>query len=990
MPTYTSHYPPSQDSTYVKATSEFSSSYHPYYATDPAKSVTGAAASNSWYSTYPSGGENQKFNIDLGSGHIIKRIYYENQHASGTETYIGVREYIFYGTNSATAFANTTYSDTTDLTELASGSFDQHVGTDAVPQDIADPKYITFENSTSYRYYVFRFQRNWWNSPYYYMGVRRIELQTEDEDESSSSSYIENWSSSSYSSSSVSSASSSSISSASSPSSISSESSNSDFSSNSSSSISSNSSESSESSNSSSSSSANDRDAVTRCFSYETGTPPTVQWELFNDGLTFTFDWVCDEELSSQSSSSYIKNWSSSSSSSSLSSLSSSSSNSSSSISSNSSSSRSSNSSSSHSSISSESSSSESSISSNSSSSVSSASSASSASSRSSYSSSSTSSDSRSSNSSKTSSSTTHSSESSQSYSSKSTISNSSNSDASESTYSTSSVSNSSKSSQSNSSRSSASSNSSQSSSSNSSESSESSESSNDYSSISSSSSGDDIWVTGNITSSPSALGRYTLTGNYNGYAYYTQNSSEAVKWYIWRNLGWFAWPEDSRNKWILSRALGGGVIYHWYSPVISSTVYYGGYSPVGTVGIAYVESEPGMSSTSSESNSYSSSSSSSRSSASSNSSSSISSNSSSSSSTEFMTSSSESSGGSTLCASGFTTSAINGQYDYFGMFEGKSVYRKGIYYIFYDVTNSKWYLDTHIQTTPVTYSAYSLTQYIGGLWHDVAGNTDNYFIAEGECSSSSSSSFSSSSESSSSQPEMYCQLYYTMEGCSDTTLNGRWDVTGTYTSSGYTHPVYTNENSGKVCWWHAPAERYLESDVVGTVRGSGIYWSMLDRVYDPPYTQCPNGQWRDSVGTEDGWMYELDASSSSSSSNSSDSSSSNSSDSSSSNSSESSLSSDSSSSLSSLMGCNASYNGAGFFTYSLANSQFDFVGYEEGKPKYHSTYANYDIIYNGMGSGWLIKDQDGFNILYSVLDTPCPNGNYKRVSDDELEGTIS
>ncbi len=41
---------------------------------------------------------------------------------------------------------------------------------------MADPKYITVTNSTAYRYYAFKFADAY--GSIYYMGVRRIELQT--------------------------------------------------------------------------------------------------------------------------------------------------------------------------------------------------------------------------------------------------------------------------------------------------------------------------------------------------------------------------------------------------------------------------------------------------------------------------------------------------------------------------------------------------------------------------------------------------------------------------------------------------------------------------------------------------------------------------------------------------------------------------------------------------------------------------------------------
>ncbi|GAI73245.1 unnamed protein product, partial [marine sediment metagenome] len=59
----------------------------------------------------------------------------------------------------------------TELT-VSQNTFDRHI-----EEDQADPKYITVTNETAYRYYAFKFADNYGAN---YMGVRRIELQTED------------------------------------------------------------------------------------------------------------------------------------------------------------------------------------------------------------------------------------------------------------------------------------------------------------------------------------------------------------------------------------------------------------------------------------------------------------------------------------------------------------------------------------------------------------------------------------------------------------------------------------------------------------------------------------------------------------------------------------------------------------------------------------------------------------------------------------------
>ncbi len=174
-PTMTSQYPPSHSDTYVKATTKVNTSYWPYFATDPALSLTGAGANNAWLSASGSY-TNQRFHIDLGSAVAITKIYYENYHGTGTGTDYGVKNFTLWGSNTASAFAELTYTTDTNWTQISAGmsqtTFDQHAAADS-----ADPKYITFTNTTAYRYYAFKFADNWEAVPANFMGFRRLELQ---------------------------------------------------------------------------------------------------------------------------------------------------------------------------------------------------------------------------------------------------------------------------------------------------------------------------------------------------------------------------------------------------------------------------------------------------------------------------------------------------------------------------------------------------------------------------------------------------------------------------------------------------------------------------------------------------------------------------------------------------------------------------------------------------------------------------------------------
>jgi len=175
MATYTSQYP-TQDDDHVKSTTKYSEDFWAYYATDPNKSLTGAWASNSWIS---GNGEhiNQRFHIDLGSAKIIRRIYYENNHNEGLYTDRVADDFTFWGSNTGVGtFDDLVYGNDEGWTELtcSQNTFDEHVALDQ-----ADPKYITVTNSTAYRYYAFKIATNI-SGDVNYMGVRRIELQTED------------------------------------------------------------------------------------------------------------------------------------------------------------------------------------------------------------------------------------------------------------------------------------------------------------------------------------------------------------------------------------------------------------------------------------------------------------------------------------------------------------------------------------------------------------------------------------------------------------------------------------------------------------------------------------------------------------------------------------------------------------------------------------------------------------------------------------------
>lgn len=165
-----SQYPPAYSSTYVRATSRFSLTYGEWKAFNPSLSLTGGLE-NGWVSGNTQV-TNQVINIDLGQKKVIDKIYFENGHNSGASTNAGAKNFTVWGTNDATAFADTTYAVDTNWVQVTSSltQLAQHVAS-----NVSDPQYTTLTNTTGYRYYRIKFADNWGGTSY--IMVRRIELQ---------------------------------------------------------------------------------------------------------------------------------------------------------------------------------------------------------------------------------------------------------------------------------------------------------------------------------------------------------------------------------------------------------------------------------------------------------------------------------------------------------------------------------------------------------------------------------------------------------------------------------------------------------------------------------------------------------------------------------------------------------------------------------------------------------------------------------------------
>ena len=166
MAIFVPKYPLVFDTNSVKATSYYSSSYYPWFAIDPSLQIINASANMCWLSstaTFP-----QKLKTDLGVEYVIDRISFVNYHTNGSATNAGVKNFNLYGTNSATAFNNTTGSDVTDLTLLGSYLALEHTAN--ATQEVL--QYFDVVGAGSFRYYVVIITDSYGSVSY--VGLRKI------------------------------------------------------------------------------------------------------------------------------------------------------------------------------------------------------------------------------------------------------------------------------------------------------------------------------------------------------------------------------------------------------------------------------------------------------------------------------------------------------------------------------------------------------------------------------------------------------------------------------------------------------------------------------------------------------------------------------------------------------------------------------------------------------------------------------------------------
>jgi hypothetical protein len=155
-PEYVAVYPPAYNETYIKTTNRWFE-FEGFRAVDPALSLSGGRYLNSWLTENGHTGS-QRFHVEFASAQVIKRIEYCNSHHDGYETDAGVKDFTIQGSNSATAFANLTYADNTDWTDITANisSMTQHTE----GYDGAIWRIIELTNDVAYKYYAIKCANN--------------------------------------------------------------------------------------------------------------------------------------------------------------------------------------------------------------------------------------------------------------------------------------------------------------------------------------------------------------------------------------------------------------------------------------------------------------------------------------------------------------------------------------------------------------------------------------------------------------------------------------------------------------------------------------------------------------------------------------------------------------------------------------------------------------------------------------------------------------
>lgn len=187
--TYTVVPPPEiADFKFVNATSTLAGGYVITNTFNNATSLTGAANSGNIWIALNTG--KQRVVVDFGTPVIIRNVSYVNYHSSGASTTRGAKNFTLQGSNTydLSTVIPPVYANMTDWTNLTTETdyFKQHVAS-----DVADKQSFLVDNTEAYRYYSFMIHNNWGDASY--VGMRRIELMTEDGYAPSSASFDQDY-----------------------------------------------------------------------------------------------------------------------------------------------------------------------------------------------------------------------------------------------------------------------------------------------------------------------------------------------------------------------------------------------------------------------------------------------------------------------------------------------------------------------------------------------------------------------------------------------------------------------------------------------------------------------------------------------------------------------------------------------------------------------------------------------------------------------------
>lgn len=158
--------PTAYSDTYVEA-NNVGAGYEAFLAMDPALPLTGSQTGNSWIA--PVG--TQRFHIALPDPIILTQLILNNFHHNGGDTNVGAKDFTLWGSNDAAAFADLTYANDTNWTQLTLSLSQWAIHVSA---DQADPQYSNVTGAAAYKYYALKIANNWGSGAS--VGFRKLAL----------------------------------------------------------------------------------------------------------------------------------------------------------------------------------------------------------------------------------------------------------------------------------------------------------------------------------------------------------------------------------------------------------------------------------------------------------------------------------------------------------------------------------------------------------------------------------------------------------------------------------------------------------------------------------------------------------------------------------------------------------------------------------------------------------------------------------------------